>query len=212
MALTPNVVAGAPILSAWGNEIRDRTVQRFASAAARTSGWVAPPVGASSVLDDTPGVVWVYTGTTWLAQDWNAAWGIIAITGAITQVNSANAVTVDVAGAALTWTALANRRYRYTFEGHVFVNPSPAQAMLFITDAANVVKGAPGRFDTMLFGSTVATNALCISQEVPGAGAQTRKVRIQSIAGGNATLLIDAPSARTALFMVEDMGPSGAAP
>ena len=65
MSLTPNVVANTPILSTWGNEVRDRSVQVFATAAERASQWPTPPKGATSWLNDT-NTVHVYNGTAWV--------------------------------------------------------------------------------------------------------------------------------------------------
>lgn len=67
MALTPNVVSNTPITSAWGNEIRDRTVQKFATAAERTAQWPAPPVGAVSTLATNPNTLYVWTGAAWVS-------------------------------------------------------------------------------------------------------------------------------------------------
>lgn len=64
MGLTANVVAEAPILSAWGNEIRDRTIQNFATAAERAAQWTAPPEGAASYLRDVDRLE-IYDGTSW---------------------------------------------------------------------------------------------------------------------------------------------------
>jgi hypothetical protein len=65
VGLIANVVANTPILSTWGNQIRDRTVMDFASVAERTAQWTAPPEGAHSFTRDTD-TDWYYTGTTWL--------------------------------------------------------------------------------------------------------------------------------------------------
>jgi hypothetical protein len=64
MALTPNVASAAPITSAWGNEIRDRSVQVFASAAARAAAWTSPPEGAVSYLADVDALDF-WTGSAW---------------------------------------------------------------------------------------------------------------------------------------------------
>lgn len=53
MALTANVVAGTKILSAWGNEIRDRTLQVFANIAERDSQWPTAPNGSRCITLDT---------------------------------------------------------------------------------------------------------------------------------------------------------------
>lgn len=81
MAFTPNVVDGNVILAQWGNEVRDRTSQVFATAAERDAQWAAPPNGATCITLDTatqwrrlagawtavqPGTV--VTSTTWGAS------------------------------------------------------------------------------------------------------------------------------------------------
>lgn len=78
MGLTANVVANTPILSGWGNEIRDRTVQNFTSATQRSSQWPSPPDGAVSWLADI-NALQVYDGTTWLpagpiSGTWSPIW------------------------------------------------------------------------------------------------------------------------------------------
>jgi len=94
MAFTPNVVAGDKITSAWGNEIRNRTVQVFATAAERASQWPAPPKGAHSFLSDT-GMLYEYSGSAWggMATDtiWLGAGAIYSGTASIT-LNPANVV------------------------------------------------------------------------------------------------------------------------
>jgi hypothetical protein len=61
----PNVISNEVIASEWGNDIRDRTIQRYADAAARTAGHVAPVQGDLSYLNSTKGV-YVYNGSTWV--------------------------------------------------------------------------------------------------------------------------------------------------
>jgi hypothetical protein len=60
-----NVVSGNTITSSWGNAIRDRTVQRYATAAARTSGHPSPVEGDLSYLQDS-NTLWYYNGTAWV--------------------------------------------------------------------------------------------------------------------------------------------------
>jgi len=66
MGFTANVVDGNIILAAWGNEIRDRTRQVFATAAERDSQWAAPPNGATCVTLDTA-TTWQRLGGAWTA-------------------------------------------------------------------------------------------------------------------------------------------------
>lgn len=65
MALTPNVVPNTPIEASWGNEIRDRTVQRFASYAELTSSWVGPAEASHAYLLDE-NVLLVHNGSAWV--------------------------------------------------------------------------------------------------------------------------------------------------
>jgi hypothetical protein len=92
MAFTPNVIAGDKITSAWGNEIRNRTVQVFATAAERAAQWPSPPKGAHSFLSDS-GMLYQYSGSAWggIATDtvWLGAGSIYSGTASIT-LNPAN--------------------------------------------------------------------------------------------------------------------------
>ncbi len=60
-----NVVSGNTITSAWGNQIRDRTIQRYASVAARTAAHPSPTEGELSYLQDL-NVVEYYNGSAWI--------------------------------------------------------------------------------------------------------------------------------------------------
>lgn len=64
MAFTPNVVDGNIILAAWGNEIRDRTRQIFATAAELNAQWPGAPNGSMAVTLDTY-TVWMRRAATW---------------------------------------------------------------------------------------------------------------------------------------------------
>jgi hypothetical protein len=67
MAKTVDVAPEQKISSAWGNEVRDRTVQLFASVAERdASGW-APPNGAVCVTQDTY-TLWLRVAGAWAAK------------------------------------------------------------------------------------------------------------------------------------------------
>jgi len=64
MAFTPNVVDGNIILAAWGNEIRDRTQQVFATKAELDAQWPAAPNGSMAVTLDTY-LVWMRRAGAW---------------------------------------------------------------------------------------------------------------------------------------------------
>jgi hypothetical protein len=66
MALTADVAAGGITASAWGNEIRNRSVQAFASTAERDAQWPTAPNGAICVvLTGTDAVLYHRRGGAW---------------------------------------------------------------------------------------------------------------------------------------------------
>lgn len=81
MAFTANVVDGQIILASWGNEIRDRAVMVFSSAAERTSQWPTPPVGALSWRNDILALE-EYSGGAWGAVRVNNLIALTDIRGA----------------------------------------------------------------------------------------------------------------------------------
>ena len=74
MGLTPTVIDGAIIETAWGNEIRDRTFQVFASAAERDAQWLTPPNGAICITLDT-NYWFIRTAAGWVRQNANSSVG-----------------------------------------------------------------------------------------------------------------------------------------
>ena len=60
----PNVVAGEPVQSDWGNDVRDRITSRYADATARAASTPFPQAGQITWLDD-PGVLERFDGADW---------------------------------------------------------------------------------------------------------------------------------------------------
>lgn len=60
----PNVIASETIEVEWGNLIRDRTVQRYATVAARTAAHGAATDGDLSFLEDS-GLVYIFDSGNW---------------------------------------------------------------------------------------------------------------------------------------------------
>ena len=61
----PDVLVATTISTDWGNDIRDRTVQRYASVAQRTTEHSAPAEGDLSYIEDS-NTVWVFNGSAWV--------------------------------------------------------------------------------------------------------------------------------------------------
>lgn len=64
----PDVVPAQVIASEHINDIRDRTIQRYASAAARASSNPSPAEGDLSYLNDSNGI-YVYDGSAWVSTN-----------------------------------------------------------------------------------------------------------------------------------------------
>lgn len=60
-----NVIAYEPINASWANDIRDRTIQRYASVAERDTQHPTPAEGDLSYLDDA-NAIYVHNGTSWI--------------------------------------------------------------------------------------------------------------------------------------------------
>ena len=115
MGLTPDVAAGTLIQSAWGNEIRNRTVQTFATQA-ELATWAAPN-GAVAVTVDT--------GTQWqrIAGAWVSLQGRVRVERTTAQAIPNNVVTAvpfqeaRYQAGSVMWTAGANTRLTVTVPG-----------------------------------------------------------------------------------------------
>lgn len=98
MGLTTSVVTGEIIESAWGNEIRDRTIQVFANVAERDL-WLATR-GCWAFVTDT-GNLYMHDGTAWgpVYVDRIIAQGNMYSVGTITTPTDVSAGRVIVGGA-----------------------------------------------------------------------------------------------------------------
>jgi hypothetical protein len=115
---------------------------------------------------------------------------------------SIGSTTADVSGMSVTFTAVANRLYRATFEGFFSVSAT-SQNQFFITDGSNnqvdqiYQDTASGAFAPVCFQYIFTTTA----------GSKTYKVRATTQVG---TMTIYGATAanRSYSFVVEDLGPA----
>ena len=108
----------------------------------------------------------------------------------------------DIAGMSVTFTAVANRLYRATFEGFYSISATSQQVVFKITNASNVDRD-------MTFQDLAAGFQTINFQYVftASAGSQTLKVRA-STSSGTANLFGNPSDLRTYSFVVEDLGPA----
>jgi hypothetical protein len=108
----------------------------------------------------------------------------------------------DIAGMSVTFTAVANRLYRATFEGFYSISATSQQVVFKITNASNVdedmtFQDLAAGFQTINFVYVFTASA----------GSKTLKVRA-STSSGTANLFGNPSDLRTYSFVVEDLGPA----
>jgi hypothetical protein len=110
-----NVVAGNTIESAWGNSIRDRTVQRYATAAARTTAHPSPTEGDLSYLQDSNSL-WYHNGTAWVPVGSQDVFGGVEQDAAVTVSGTTTVATLNLSIPAhwLSWACFATASFRVT--------------------------------------------------------------------------------------------------
>lgn len=137
MSKTLDVVAGNIIDDAWGNEIRDRTLQVFASTAERDSQWPTVPNGAVCLTVDTY-TRWIRRGGIWEPM-WPRVTG--SVVGSSTLANSTAGTFVDVPGMSIAVPFYPGHRYWLKASITVSQTVAAGNAYLYITDAANTLIG-----------------------------------------------------------------------
>ncbi len=199
------------IESTWGNAIRDRTVQNFATAAARDAAIPSPVVGQLCVIDNDAVATLAlqqYVGATdgWRGP-WNLPWGRMTV--ATTTSASSNSASTTLINSGLTTSSFAvvtNRILRTTVRFHGISTVADDKISTLVTDGGG--GGIEGRFDFEV-ADTFAEGQQYSVEETSAAGSITRKLMISRSSGtGNVRMFADAT--RIAKIWVDDMGPAGA--
>jgi hypothetical protein len=112
----PNVVSGNTIESAWGNAIRDRIVQRYASLAERTSLSPTPSDGDLSFFEDS-GAVDIYYSGSWRPLGTQEVDGSVEVFGPVSHTTSFAAVATVTLTIPTYWTSWKAMAYATFFSG-----------------------------------------------------------------------------------------------
>lgn len=149
------------------------------------------------------------TTTVW-RRPWRQPWGIIGQVNVTASQTGITAV-VDLTSLSITWTAVANRRYRATFNGTFQVATGAANDTFVLAYTDN---GTPTTIHqhALVFPTTSYQHVGTVLTAVEtglAAGSITRKLRLSRFSGtGTGTLA--ASSTEPAQFIIEDIGPNGA--
>lgn len=171
----------------------------------------ASPSQGDTIYETDTGYLKQYQGATdtW-TMPWGVSWGHIGEATFSSATTTTSSSFADVTGAAITWTAIANRRYRYIYEFHALSSVA-ADVMEWVnTDGSNTQQGTPGQAEVVLSNSNLLIPLRLIFEETGiAAGSVTRKLRHKRVAGSG-TCQSYADGTITASVEVEDIGPNGA--
>lgn len=204
MTKTADVAYAGQILASWGNEIRDRSWQKFDSVAQRDSQWSNAPDGSFCITTDAY-TAWVRRNGAWAPfgyDTWGSDWGVVGTPQAFTS-NSPN-VGVGAysnTGWAITFTPVVGRRYKIVFETIMNSNTAGAQLVTSIRIGGSTVQA--------VYMNVVANNALHPMQatyflDAASASPVTAEIWSQVSAG---TAFHFAVSSAPSRLWVEDCGP-----
>lgn len=208
------VATSGRVESTWGNAMRDRIVNSFASTASRDTFYASVNGG---VIKEGQFCYVAYTGAgTGLLQycgavdgwrqPWNSDWGSVGADGTTTSTQSGITTIADLTSLTITFTAVANRRYKVTGNLYLSSNIAGDQMTLTLADGAGTAKqtwlaSAPGI--NYLVPMTPVFVVLGLA-----AGATTLKFRLTR-SSGSGSLASSAGAAFVASIGVSDDGPNG---
>ena len=159
----------------------------------------AVPFEGQMIYETDTDKVLVYNGTAWYAN-WNMPWGFVGRSTIGTSVGTTTTQT-DM-GLSITFTAIANRYYKYSFFAYAANATAAATLNLYVTDSANATK-----YVTNTYVVTSQYNSVSLMYTTTEtAGSTTRKIRA-SLSNNTGTLYADA-SIAPATFLIEDIGPA----
>lgn len=202
-AIANVVTLSGRIESTWGNAVRDRLVNNFASAAARNAAIPSPVVGQTcvTVISGIPTFQVYASVTSGWCPPWNMPWGQVAYVS-VTSTQSGITTLADVTSATVTFTAVANRNYKATIVCRPSNSTIDVDNVITLTDSSNTV---------LISGATInaATSAGYTFMESDvfqfSAGSKTLKMRA-SCPSGSLTI---GGATRATVILVEDTGPNG---
>ena len=164
----------------------------------------SPTEGMTIYETDTDKLLVYTTATTGWVPPWNLPWGYITANSSATAQTGISAVT-DMNGTAVTWTALAARRYKVTMSGAVYGGTAGDSIGVQIVDGATALQ--------RLWSAAITDSNLVMNWQleliVTGlSGSQEWKARLLRNSGVG--VMATYTTGVTNLAVVEDIGPYGA--
>lgn len=201
MPPTPNKVE-----SSWGNAVRDRVVQHFAATTDRDAAIPAPVEGQFCYVDALHQLQQYCGATDGWQMPWYSKWGVVGEADNSGADQGSITATSLVTGCSVTWTAVANRRYRITVFALVKNTAAGNGMQINTVDGSSAVK----RLAQVHSGAVSSSDLIAYSYVEKGisAGSQTRK--LQAVAGAGTMTVVGVTAGGACSILVEDDGPNGA--
>lgn len=187
----------------WANAIRDRALQVFANGFSLGAAIPSPQVGQIAVMTDLTSGPLQFVGSTQQWQKlWNLPWGYV--NRAVSTTDHTSITSEQDIDLSVTWTAVANRRYKITVDlPRVQQVSNLAEMQAFITKADNSHL-AGGTWCKLMTVNDVASIHICAIETGISTGSVTRHLRASSAAANGKIYGATNPGYIT----VEDIGPS----
>jgi hypothetical protein len=163
----------------------------------------ASPYEGQVIYETDTDKVLVWNGTAWY-PNWNLPWGIIGYATPLSaSFTTSSATPVDVTGMSISFTGIANRRYRVNFNASQIFGTSGDRARLTFT-GTNITPVKSYYFGLLPSSSGIADS---YSHIFTATGASVIKLQFCRDAGsGNASIYADTAEGY-GHFYLEDIGP-----
>lgn len=183
-----NVTTGETIASSWGNQIRDRTIQRYASAAERASAHPSPTQGDLSYLVDVgqvqvfrSGTGWTHVGAGLEVDGHNQVDGSLSLT---TSFANAASVSLSIPTDWASWECAAWGRLR-------------TSSQIGAVETRIVIDGTAGQVDTIGTAGLVVVGARRTGITTTGSRTVTLQARRVGDSGSASLRYLQARAVRT---------------
>jgi len=145
------------------------------------------------------------SGAVLTAAQQNAfGFSTVAMTKTTTMSQSVITTATDLTGATVTWTALANRNYKITFQTYATATDANAPGTVTLNNGATILQYATVNLVGPASGATF--NGLYIGTF--SAGSVTLKLVGSLGAGGNGSVFFQSVPTLPTFVLVEDIGPA----
>jgi len=162
----------------------------------------ASPYEGQVIYETDTDKLLIWNGSAWYPPG-NTAWGVVGTPVTITSNQGSITSVTDITGASITFTAVANRRYKASWQGIMNSTVAGDGFNVFMTDTSNNIQ----QQCIFYLGNTNDYSFHAEYVFSPSAGSVTRKLRSQRQYGSGTGTLVAGGSYSTQ-FWIEDVGPA----